>query len=895
MPADKLIRGKTSEREITPDQYLRFFRQYGPILYTFIIGVIVSFSLYSVVNTWEEDKLSIEFKSRAGVYSTYIQDSLHEYVDLSEFLKDFFQYSQTISRKKFFLLSNSILSRYPGLQAISWNPLIPDEERPAYERRARAEGVENFLFTERTDRGDLVPAGKRKEYVVVYYIEPLDKNRPALGFDAASNPVRHQAIKTAFNTEKPVATDRITLVQETGHQFGTLILNPVYLKNVSFNSKEERNENRKGLVVAVLRIGDAIEKALSDFPDEGILLYLYDVTSEKEAHFLYSRSSPVPGENDQPQIEDGLTSRLHFTKEFDFAGRRWRLILQPSEFYLNSKKSWNKWVAFFGSLCLMALLMSYLYNRLQYIDEIEKRIYHEAIVRTRLTKEISDRKSAQEESARFGRILEQSLNEIYVFDVMTLKFVMVNKGARRNLGYSMEDLLELTPLDIQPEYTPEAFTRLLSAIHTGEKDIIVFNTVHKRKDDTLYDAEVHLQEMSFESHTFLVAFVIDITEKIKTEKKLQQAIKMESIGTLAGGIAHDFNNILTAIMGFSKLALVRAERGSTIEDDINEILHASNRAKDLVWQILSFARQAEEEIHPIRVNVIIKEVLKFLRSSIPSSIEIRHEIKSKSLIMGNSTQVHQILVNLCTNAAYAMENDTGILKISLKDINITAGESLTGLGLRPGDYIQLSVSDTGTGIAPDKIESIFEPYFTTKGIGKGTGLGLSVVHGIVEKYHGKIIAESKLGRGSVFTVYFPVCREDKEKIREEAGEIKSGTECILFVDDEVSIAEIGKRALESLGYSVVTRTSSIEALELFRSKPGDFDMVITDMTMPNMTGDELAMKMMKIRSDIPVILCTGFSNRISETMASEIGIRAFIYKPFIEADLSKIIRKVLDS
>ena len=384
-------------------------------------------------------------------------------------------------------------------------------------------------------------------------------------------------------------------------------------------------------------------------------------------------------------------------------------------------------------------------------------------------------------------------------------------------------------------------------------------------------------------------------DRKKLQMKLLQSQKMEAIGTLAGGIAHDFNNILTSIIGFTELVLDDVEKGSMIEDNLQEVYTAGKRARDLVQQILAFARQSEENISPVRVDVIAKEVIKFVRSSIPTSIEIKQNIESNSFIMGNATKLHQVLLNLCTNAAQAMENEAGILQVDLKDVAIDSNFEISKVGLKPGDYIEIKISDSGIGIPSNLREFIFEPYFTTKSPEEGTGMGLAVVHGIVEKYGGKIMVNSELGKGSVFTIYLPITKERQVQHPYESEELPVGSERILFLDDEAPIVKMGCQILERLGYSVTTRTNSIEALELFRSRPNDFDLVITDMTMPNMTGDKLAVELMKIRPYIPVILCTGYSKKISDETAEAIGIKAFVYKPIVKADLAKTIRKVLDS
>jgi PAS domain S-box-containing protein len=383
-------------------------------------------------------------------------------------------------------------------------------------------------------------------------------------------------------------------------------------------------------------------------------------------------------------------------------------------------------------------------------------------------------------------------------------------------------------------------------------------------------------------------------EKERLENQLQQAQKMEAIGTLAGGIAHDFNNILSVIIGYTELILMNGNVDSEVKQNLKEIFNASKHARDMVKQILAFSRQNKQERKPIQVSHIVKEAIRMLRASLPTTIAIEQKIeKNIGIIEADPTQIHQVLMNLCTNAAHAINEKDGILEISLNNIELDQNAAARHPELKPGSYLKLSVRDTGDGIHPDAHEKIFNPYFTTKEKGEGTGLGLAVVQGIIKSHNGAVTVESEVGQGSTFHVYLPTIPREATTDELVSAPLPMGHEYILLVDDEQPLAEIGKQMLERLGYTVAARTSSIEALELFKAKPNRFDLVITDIVMPNMTGEKLAEKLMEIRADIPVVLCTGYSEKFTRRQASEIGVRSFLMKPLVMQDLASTVRQAL--
>jgi nitrogen-specific signal transduction histidine kinase/ActR/RegA family two-component response regulator len=385
-------------------------------------------------------------------------------------------------------------------------------------------------------------------------------------------------------------------------------------------------------------------------------------------------------------------------------------------------------------------------------------------------------------------------------------------------------------------------------------------------------------------------------EKSKLEAELRQAQKMEAIGTLAGGIAHDFNNILSVIIGYADLLKFNIQSGKGVqEEEIDQVLTAGKRAKELVQQILAFSRKSEHYLQPLYPHLIVKEALKMMRSTLPATITIEQDIDTEcGKIQAVSTEIHQIMVNLCTNAMQAMGPGKGVLRVSLCRKDIPA-DQIKESDASPGPFIVLSISDTGNGMDRETIQRIFEPYYTTKEVGKGTGLGLSTVYGIVKDLKGFIEVESEPEKGTTFQVYMPalpIGLSDSEETEQNAP-LPTGAERILLVDDENSIVLMQKATLENLGYQVTATTNSLEALRNFQETPDDFDLLITDMTMPDMTGAELAQRVLSIKSGFPIILCTGFSEQIDEEKAKAIGIKEYIKKPIIIMEIATAVRKVL--
>jgi len=523
-------------------------------------------------------------------------------------------------------------------------------------------------------------------------------------------------------------------------------------------------------------------------------------------------------------------------------------------------------------------------------------------------RDITDRVRAEaalrESEERFRTLVEESPLAISLIG-KNGRYKYINPQFQNMFGYSIDDVTTGTEW-FKKAFPDEGYRR--SAIETWIEDLKQTGIGQSRprtftvtcKDGS--HKEVYFRPVTMEN---LDQFVIheDITErkraeeeKVRLETQLRQAQKMEALGTLAGGIAHDFNNILAAMMGYTELALMDISSGLPNKERLEQILKSGLRAKNLIQQILSFSRRSDPERKPIQITPVIAETLKLLRATLPTTIEIVQEVDpGPDNVFADPTQIHQLLMNLGANAAHAMRDRGGVLKVGLKRFDLDKKWVTANAELNPGAYTKLTVSDTGEGMDKNTLERIFEPFFTTKETGQGTGMGLAVTHGIVKAHGGAITVKSEPGKGSTFYVYLPLLEtEAEEDAPGDAESLPTGTEHVLFVDDETVLVDIGRQMLERLGYHVTARTSSIEALEVFKAKPDSFHLVITDQTMPNMTGVDLTKEILRIRPDIPIIICTGYNARISAITAEEIGVRRILMKPMVIREVAQAVRRVLD-
>ncbi|MBN2040237.1 MAG: PAS domain S-box protein [Spirochaetes bacterium] len=522
-------------------------------------------------------------------------------------------------------------------------------------------------------------------------------------------------------------------------------------------------------------------------------------------------------------------------------------------------------------------------------------------------RDISERKKMEENlrqsEAKFSKAFQLSPNLMAITTLDKGKIIDVNNTFCSFHGTQRENLIGKFTADLGLWADPASRDFILNRLKENKK-VYNIETVMRRintgeERTVLFSADIII----LQNEELLLSEAVDITEskmaeieKSRLEEELRHSQKLEGIGTLAGGVAHDFNNILGIILGNAELVLDDIDENDPEYYNLTEIKNAGLRAKDIIRQLLTFSRYVEVKKYSINLNPILEESIKFLRSTIPSTIEIRYNLNADNdFIFADSTQIHQVMMNLCINAAQAMEQNGGLIKISLENFKVDEYTGRLHPDLKKGEYVKLTVQDTGPGIVPEIQDRIFDPYFTTKDSGKGSGMGLSLVHGIIKNHNGTIAVHSTPGKGAAFSILLPLAPRNNSISSRPAESIPKGKERILFVDDEISLAAVAQKMIEKLGYAVKIAVNPEDALNLFRKKPDDFDLVITDMTMPQITGEVLFYEIRKIRKDIPVILSTGYSTLMNEEKAMRIGLTGYIMKPFKLRQMAEIIRKAIDA
>jgi two-component system, cell cycle sensor histidine kinase and response regulator CckA len=517
-----------------------------------------------------------------------------------------------------------------------------------------------------------------------------------------------------------------------------------------------------------------------------------------------------------------------------------------------------------------------------------------------LSREIAERKRAEaalrESEERYRRFFEEDLSGAFITTpegcILACNPAFVNIFGFSSVAEALQ--AEFSTIYLEPNER-QGFLGLLKERkmlkhHAGQYRRLDGRIIHTIENVVgSFDGNGNLMEIK--------GFIIDNTEQKNLEEQLRHSQKMEAMGTLAGGIAHDFNNILTAVLGNAEMGLLKIPEDSRAQHNLKEILKAGRRARDLVKQILTFSRQEKQEPRPLQIIPIVKEVLKLLRASLPATVEIRKNIASSAgVVLAEPIHIHQLLMNLGTNAGHAMQKTGGILEVKLANVVMETDSVFHDFNLNPGQYVELTVSDTGCGMDQTVMERVFDPFFSTKSFCEGSGMGLAVVHGIVNSLNGAIKVESEFGKGSTFRVFLPRIEKAAGQETDVGGPASNNDEYprILLIDDDETLLKVGKRMLERFGYQVTGMNRDIEAIESFERHPDQFDLVITDQKMRKMDGLKLVEVLLNVRPDIPIIMCTGYAEDIEQEMMKERGVSALVRKPVVFSELARVARKILE-
>jgi PAS domain S-box-containing protein len=711
----------------------------------------------------------------------------------------------------------------------------------------------------------------------ITFVYPLEGNERAIGLKYETNQEQWQAVERAIVERKSVMAGPIHLVQG-----GTAFVSrtPIYIKSPV---AQDGSTVYWGLASVVIDERKFLENAGFFSPEPAIRVAMRGVDG------LGAEGGFIAGDREVFEQQPTLM-------QVRLPEGSWQLAAMPlGGWHQPSPFAW--WLRIGGwALGLLAGLSVILWQKRQ----DDSRLELEAALRSA---ELANDSLAKSETF-LSTIVENIPNMIFIKDARELRFVRFNRAGEKLLGYSRDELLGKNDYDFFPREEADSYTaKDREVLETNSQREIQEEIVRTRHQGTrfLRTKKIPLQDKKG-SPEFLMGISEDITEqklareeRERLESQLRQSLKMESIGTLAGGIAHDFNNILAAILGYAEMALSDMPHDSPARFDVEQIQKAGDRAKVLVKHILSFSKKEPSERRLVEIQGVIYEVLKLLRATIPSTIRFETEIDAHcGSVLADSTQIYQVMMNICTNAAQAMTGDAGVLTIKLAAVELTAKDVAGIEGLRPGPYARVTVSDTGSGISSETIDRIFDPYFTTRAAGQGSGMGLAVVMGIVKAHDGAITVSSVPGHGSTFTVYFPQTEGPAAGIEETHDILIGGSERVLVIDDEPDVAEITRRRIERLGYKVKAMTSSLEALKFLQAHPDAVDVVVSDQTMPDLTGEALARELREIRPGLPVILCTGYSSILNAGKAREAGVKAFVLKPVELVELAAMIRRVLD-
>jgi len=885
----------------------RFLLEYIAVILTIVIGVAVSLVAFAMAQNWESQKARLAFERMAENHYAALGKSLDSYATILESLAALYAGSVEVERHEFRVFVNHLLGNNEGIQALEWVPRVPSSRRREYEDAAQDAGYPGFRMTERDLQGELVVAGNRREYYPVYFMEPYQRNALALGFDLASNPQRRRALHQARDSGDMVATSRVRLVQETGKQYGFLILRPLYSKDVEVGTVAARRLHLQGFVLGVFRVNDIVERATENIFSQRIGLRLYDMSARSTESFLYSswESRPdTPASRSPAEIAE--PGRFHTTRSLEVCGRKWVLQFAATPDFGDTRKSWQPLIIMLFMLLLTGLLASYLslgIRRTGQLSETNQRLGLEIDERMQVEGALrAERNRAQMYLDVAGVMLLALDDEGYV--------TLVNRRGCDILGYDAADIVGKPWFDhFLPEEDREAvrdvYRQMMAGIvepHERRTNPVLTKNGEKRAVD--WKNTILRDEKSVIIGTFSSGE--DITERKKAEdelqrveSRLQRAEKMEALGTLAGGVAHDLNNVLSGIVTYPDLLLMQIPKDSPLRRHIAVIQESGEKAVAIVQDLLTLARRGVASTKVVNLNGIAMEYLKSpehdkLQLTYPN-LQVETTLDPDLLnISGSPVHLSKTIMNIILNAAEAMP-DGG--KVVLSTENRYIDRPVKGYDtVDEGDYAVIAVSDRGIGILPEDRDRIFEPFYSKKISGSsGTGLGMAVVWGTVRDHKGYIDVRSEPGKGSTFTLYFPATREEMAGAapKPPLEDYRGSGESILVVDGIENQRMIATSLLSELGYSVAEVSSGREAVEYLKGTT--VDLLVLDMIMePGMDGLDTYRQIVDSHPGQRAVIASGYSETDRVKAAQKLGAGQYVRKPYTLETIGLAVKNELN-
>jgi PAS domain S-box-containing protein len=838
-------------------------------LLVLLVSLAATLVAWYALKTQAEANASAEFDSDVRQIAEAVDSHVRAYEETLHAVVALFGTSRVVTRDDWrrFVDRLELRHEHPGMEVLGFAKLLEQDQIASHERQMQAQGLPDYRVW---------PEGARDEHAAVTFIEPFSaKTRRLLGYDMLADSTSRGAIDAAQASNRPALSTRWTAVSTGGRESTATVLMfaPVYSRaNGSSGTNDEGGP--LGYVFATLRSDELMAAILRDtLSDIGVAIYDSE-RSRSSALYTNARAREVLGARSEPAFER--------TVPLTVAGRQWALQFFSAPYLQAVPQKQLSLIALAAGIPLSFLLFGIAWSQ--------------ATLRARAVRIAADMTRSLRSQAE---LLDLTHDAVFLRDRDNVVRYW-NRAASDTYGFSAEEAIGRTADELLHTRFPLSSEQLWRELETTDR--WEGELVHTRKDGSELvvasrwavqrDAQGVIEAI-LETNNDVTEHRREQEERRRLERSLLQASKLEAMGTLAGGIAHDFNNILGAILGYGELAQSEAAQGSALRRYIDSVMNAGQRAKSLVARILAFSRSGLGQRLPVHVQSVVAEALDLLSASIPDDVRLERRLQADdAAIVGDPTQVHQVVMNLSTNAVQAMKSG-GTLLVRLDVITVDAPIALVTSTIDRGEYVRLSVSDTGPGIDPSLRDRIFDPFFTTKGVGVGTGLGLSLVHGIATDLGGGVGLRSEVGRGTTFDVYLPCCGRAPQAEHEREMPGRGNGETVMLVDDEEVLVRLGEEMIAKLGYEPIGYTSPSEALEAFEADPERFDIVLTDETMPGMTGSQLAERIRAISADVPIILMSGYAAAPLAARALAVGATDVLNKPLVARDIARSLEAAL--